>query len=102
MDDPNDQTMSKRIRHFRIVLPVLVIISCSNRGLGEGSRPTQLNGYKAVRVHYSPLNKMIMSVGMNGQRANLLVDTGSNQVILDAAESFGVRPSQGDLCVGLS
>jgi predicted aspartyl protease len=40
-----------------------------------------------------------MSVRINGQRANLLVDTGSNQVILDAAsaESFGVRPSQRDL-----
>jgi predicted aspartyl protease len=39
---------------------------------------------------------MIMSVRINGQPANLLVDTGSNQVILDAAaaESFGVQPSQ--------
>jgi predicted aspartyl protease len=40
-----------------------------------------------------------MSVRINGQPANLLVDTGSNQVILDAAsaESFGVQPSQRDL-----
>jgi predicted aspartyl protease len=101
MDDPNDETMSKRIRRFRIVLAVLVIISCSTVASAsvKGSRPTQLNGYKAVRVHYSPLNKMIMSVRINGQPANLLVDTGSNQVILDAdaAESFGVRPSQRDL-----
>jgi len=39
---------------------------------------------------------MIMSVRINGQPANLLVDTGSNQPILDAeaAESFGVGPSQ--------
>ena len=37
-----------------------------------------------------------MSVRINGQPANLLVDTGSNEVILDAAaaESFGVQPSQ--------
>jgi predicted aspartyl protease len=37
-----------------------------------------------------------MSVRINGQLANLLVDTGSNQVILDsdAAGSFGVQPSQ--------
>src|SRR6266550_3299276 len=86
-------------RHFRIVLAVLVIISSSTAASVKGSRPTQLNGYKAVRVHYSPLNKMIMSVRVNGQPANLLVDTGSNQVILDAAsaESFGVRPSQRDL-----
>ena len=100
-DDPNDETMSKRVRRFRIVLAFLVIIACSSVASASinGSRPTQLNGYKAVRVHYSPLNKMIMSVRINGQPANLLVDTGSNQVILDAdaAESFGVRPSRRDL-----
>jgi predicted aspartyl protease len=56
----------------------------------------QLAGYKVVRVHYGPMNKMIMSVRINGQPANLLVDTGSNQLILDAeaAASFGIRPSQ--------
>ena len=101
MDDPNDKTMSKRIQRFRIVLAVLVIVPSSTVASAsvKGSRPTQLSGYKAVRVHYSPLNKMIMSVRINGQPANLLVDTGSNQVILDAAaaESFGVRPSQRDL-----
>ncbi len=105
-DDPNDEarmtndeTMSKRIRRFRIVLTVLVIIPCSTVPSVKGGRPTQLSGYKAVRVHYSPLNKMIMSVRINGRPANLLVDTGSNQVILDAAaaESFGVRPLQRDL-----
>ena len=55
----------------------------------------RLPGYRAVPVHYGPLNKMIMSVRINGQPANLLVDTGSNQLILDAeaAESFGVKPS---------
>jgi predicted aspartyl protease len=57
---------------------------------------SQLPGYKAVRVHYGPMNKMIMSVRINGQPANLLIDTGSNQLILDAdaAQVFGVRPSQ--------
>lgn len=95
----NDETMSKSIRRFRIVLAVLVIIPCSTVASAsvKGGRPTQLNGYKVVRVHYSPLNKMIMSARINGQPANLLVDTGSNQVILDAAESFDVRPSQRDL-----
>jgi predicted aspartyl protease len=41
------------------------------------------------------MNKMIMTVRINGQPANLLVDTGSNQLILDAeaAEWFSVRPS---------
>src|SRR4029077_4818426 len=92
----NEGRMSRRGRRFRIVLAAFVIIPSSTVGSVKSGRPTQLSGYKAVRVHYSPLNKMIMSVRINGQPANLLVDTGSNQVILDAAaaESFGVRPSQ--------
>src|SRR4029077_6705831 len=94
----NDETMSKRVLRFRTVLALLVIIpspTVASTSVKSG-RPTQLSGYKAVRVHYSPLNKMIMSVRINGQPANLLVDTGSNQVILDAAtaQSFGVQPSQ--------
>src|SRR4029453_13270086 len=89
------ETMPKRSRRFPIVLTVLVIIPCSTVASVKGGRPPQLSGYKAVRVHYSPLNKMIISVRINGQPANLLVDTGSNQVILDAAAAklFGVRPS---------
>jgi predicted aspartyl protease len=95
----NDERMLKRVRHFRIVLALLVIIPPSTLASVKGNRPMQLSGYKAVRVHYSPLNKMIMSLRINGQPANLLLDTGSNQVILDtaAAESFGVRPSQSGL-----
>jgi predicted aspartyl protease len=95
----NDETRSKHIRRFRIVLAVLVIIPSSTVASVKDGRPTQLPGYKAVRVHYSPLNKMVMPVRINGQPANLLVDTGSNQMILDAAsaESFGVQPSQRDL-----
>src|ERR1043166_626611 len=70
---------------------LLVITPSSAFGLTKGDRSTQLSGYKAVRVHYGPLNKMIMFVRINGQPANLLVDTGSNEVFLDAAaaESFG-------------
>ena len=90
--------MSKPVRHFCIVLAVLAIIPSSTEASVKGG-PTQLSGYKVVRVHYSPLNKMIMSVRINGQRANLLVDTASSQVILDAAAaaSFGIKPSQGSL-----
>jgi hypothetical protein len=75
-----------------------LIISSSTLASVKG-KPTQLSGYKAVRVHYGPLNKMIMSARINGQRANLLVDTGSNQVILNAAAaaSFGSKPLQGSL-----
>jgi Aspartyl protease len=55
-----------------------------------------LPGYKAVPVHYGPLNKMIMSVRIDGHPANLLVDTGASQVILDkdVAEAAGVKPFQ--------
>jgi len=40
-----------------------------------------------------------MGARINGRRANLLVDTGSNQIILNAAAaaSFGVQTSQGGL-----
>ena len=38
----------------------------------------QLPGYRAVRIHYGPMNQMIMPVRINGQPANVLVDTGSN------------------------
>jgi predicted aspartyl protease len=93
----NKEIMSKAVRHLSIAL-VLILPSLAF-GSVKSARPTQLNGYKAVRVHYRPLNKMIMSARINGQRANLLVDTGSNQVILNAAAaaSFGINPSQGSL-----
>jgi predicted aspartyl protease len=89
--------MSKAVRHFSIAFAL--IISSLALGSVKSGQPTQLSGYKAVRVHYRPLNKMIMSARINGQRANLLVDTGSNQVILNAAAaaSFGIKPSQASL-----
>ena len=65
-------------------------------GAAKNPSAMPLPGYKAVPVHYRPLNKMIMSVRINGQAANLLVDTGASQSILDkdAAESAGVKPFQ--------
>ena len=71
------------------VAPLSISAAAKNRSA------MQVPGYKAVRVHYGPMNKMIMSVRINGHPANLLVDTGSNQLILDAeaAELFGVTPS---------
>ena len=77
------------------VLLSLAFVPISNCGAARNpSFSPQLAGYKAVRVHYGPLNKMIMSVRINGQPANLLVDTGSNETILDAdaAATFGVGP----------
>jgi predicted aspartyl protease len=89
--------MSKAVRHFSVALAF--IIPSLAFGSVKSAQLTQLSGYKAVRVHYRPLNKMIMSARINGQRANFLVDTGSNQVILNAAAaaSFGIKPSQGSL-----
>ncbi len=84
-----------RIRRLGILFGVLTMVPIAICGAARSIRPTQLSGYKAVPVHYGPLNKMIMSVNIDGQPANLLVDTGANQIILDAsaAESLGVRPS---------
>jgi predicted aspartyl protease len=92
------EALSTPVRRFRFVLALLLIIPSSTLASVKG-KPTQLSGYKAVRVHYRPLNKMIMPVRINGRRANLLVDTGSNQIILNAAAaaSFGVQTSQGGL-----
>ena len=78
------------------VLFSLLIAPISSLGAAKNpSVSPQLAGYKTVRVHYGPLNKMIMPVHINGQPANLLVDTGSNEIILDtdAAATFGVGPS---------
>src|SRR6266496_4139554 len=86
----------KAARFLAILLVVVAIAPVSIFGAAKNRALPQLPGYKAVPVHYGPLNKMIMSVQINGQPANLLVDTGSNEIILDAnaAESFGIRPSQ--------
>jgi predicted aspartyl protease len=59
------------------VVPLSISAAPKNRSA------MQVPGYRAVRVHYGPMNKMIMSVRINGQPANLLVDTGSNQMILN-------------------
>jgi predicted aspartyl protease len=88
--------MLKRARHGGILLALLVIIPPWAFGSIKSDRSSQLSGYKAVRVYYGPLNKMIMPVHINGQPANLLVDTGASHVMLnaDAAASLGVKPSQ--------
>src|SRR5438876_12403276 len=85
-----------RFRYLWIVCALLAMTPATVSRAAKQAQPTQLPGYKAVPVHYGPLNKMIVSVSINGHPANLLVDTGANQIILnaDAATSFDVRPSQ--------
>jgi predicted aspartyl protease len=81
---------------FRIVLSMFAILSTSPLDAAKEAPAMSLPGYKAVPVHYGALNKMLMSASINGHPANLIVDTGANQSILDssAAESFGVSPSR--------
>jgi hypothetical protein len=75
----------RRLRRIGVLLACIAPLSIS--GAVKNRSAMQLPGYKAVRVvHYGPMNKMIMSVRINGQPANLLVDTGSNQLILDAEQ----------------
>jgi predicted aspartyl protease len=87
-------TGARRLCKLAVVLLIIVPMPIS-AGLKSQSA-TQLPGYTAVPVHYEPINKMIMSVRINGRPANLLVDTGAKQVILDknAAESAGVKVFQ--------
>src|SRR5437867_670989 len=89
-------TVARRIWRAAVLFIFVAIVPISIFGAAKSRPPPQLSGYKAVPVHYGPLNKMIMSVNINGQPANLLVDTGADQMILDAgaAESLGVRPSE--------
>ena len=83
-------------RSVRLAVIVLIFASLSVLGAVKNRSAIQLSGYKAVRVHYGPMNKMIMSVRINGRPANLLLDTGASQIILnnDFAESAGVRSFQ--------
>jgi predicted aspartyl protease len=55
-----------------------------------------LDGSVAVPVRYAPLNKMIITVSINGHAANLLVDTGASQTMLDteSAQLLGVAANQ--------
>jgi len=88
---------ARRLQKMAVILLSVAPLSISSAAKNRSAM--QFPGYKAVRVHYGPMNKMIMSVRINGQPANLLVDTGSNQLILnaEAAQLFGVRPSPGGL-----
>src|SRR6266404_3611174 len=89
--------LTLRLTNMRVLIFVfLMLVPVSLFGAAKSGSVPQLSGYKAVRVRYGPMNKMIIPVTINGQPANLLVDTGSNQLILDAdaASSFGIRPSQ--------
>jgi len=92
------EALSTPVRRFRFVLALLLIIPSSTLASVKG-KPTQLSGLQGCSSALQASKQMIMPVRINGRRANLLVDTGSNQIILNAAAaaSFGVQTSQGGL-----
>jgi predicted aspartyl protease len=95
--DPTVAALTLGCQGKRVLICLLLAIApFPIFGAARNRSTMQLPGYKAVPVHYGPMNKMIMLVRINGQPANLLVDTGSSQLILDAetAASFGIKPSQ--------
>jgi predicted aspartyl protease len=61
--------------------------------------PATLPGYKAVRIHYGGLNRMLVGITISGQSANLIVDTGSRQIVVDSdwAASLGITPGHNRL-----
>ncbi|HEX5490722.1 MAG TPA: aspartyl protease family protein [Candidatus Udaeobacter sp.] len=84
-------------RHLlAVALIIFLFAPLSIFAAARNSSAIQLPGYKAVRVHYGPMNKMIMAVRVNGRPANLLVDTGASQIILDnnVAALAGITPFQ--------
>ena len=92
----NVKTRRRRIRYLGIFFSLLTAVPIPLFAAASKARPMRLPGYKVVPVHYGPLNKMIISASINGHPANLMVDTGADQIIIDAsaAASFDVRPSQ--------
>jgi len=92
---PHSKCRASRSRRVVFALALLAVAPISNSSTAKNRSAMQLARYKAVRVHYEPMNQMIMSVQINGHPANLLVDTGSNEIILDtdAAATFGIGPS---------
>jgi predicted aspartyl protease len=90
------KTRRGHTRYFGILFGLLTAVSNPVFAATSKTRSMQLPGYKIVPLHYAPLNKMVISASINGHPANLMVDTGADQIIMDAsaAASFDVRPSQ--------
>src|SRR5438270_958935 len=92
----NVKTRRGRIRYFGIFFSLLTAVPIPVFAAASKAWPMPLPGYKVVPTHYGPLNKMMISANINGHPANLMIDTGADQIIMDAstAASFDVRPSQ--------
>jgi predicted aspartyl protease len=92
------ETLAPRrlFRRFGFAVALLAAMPFAGIAAIKQGQTTSLPGYKAVRLHYSSLNRMIAAGRINGHPATLIVDTGGRQTILDstAAASFDVTPSQ--------
>lgn len=53
-----------------------------------------LPGYEAVPLHYGAMNRMVVTLMVNGHKADFMVDTGAALSVLGAgyASAFGVKP----------
>ena len=82
------------LSRFAIALTSMATLSVPALGAAKQA-PATLPGYNAVPIHYGALNKMLIAASINGQSANLIVDTGARQIVLDSdwADSLGVKPS---------
>lgn len=82
------------VSRFAIALTLMATSFVPALGAAKQARAT-LPGYKAVPIHYGALNKMLVAASINGQSANLIIDTGARQIVLDSdwADSLGVKPS---------
>jgi predicted aspartyl protease len=83
-------------RFMRVLLVLFAIAALPVCASGKDAPSPRLAGYVAVPIHYVPLNKMMVSVQINGHPGNLLIDTGARHTILDtdSAQLYGVAANQ--------
>lgn len=80
-------------------LALLAFFVSASLVLARGDEPLpHLPGYEAVPLHYGPYNEMVVTVMVNGHKADFLLDTGSPFSLLGAgpAKAFGVQPVGAD------
>ena len=64
---PHSKCRASRSRRVVLVLVLFAVAPLSICGAAKNRSAMQLPGYKAVRVHYGPMNKMIMSASTASQ-----------------------------------
>jgi len=59
---PHSKCRASRSRRVVFALALLAVAPIWNSSTAKNRSAMRLGGYKAVRVHYGPMNKMIMPV----------------------------------------